>query len=438
MTSLPDLFPLMDLRTFIVVAAGLGALLLLRSWIKRILEVDDGSMDLATQNFISGKWSTNAEPLYRNGPAPPAAEAMVKALERMPYTDDEASCAAQMKEILAAAHIPYETLISTPETLLRVSSGHEGCNGALWTRFTVQYNLFAGSIVALGSDEQRAALVASQSSAVLGCFAFTERGAGVLSGAGVETTATFVPETDELVFESPTKSSSKNWISQGLYAEEAVILAELVVKGKKLGPHLFWGRIGSEARGWGSPARKSRTIGLPAVARPSLVPGVAMESNPPKTALRGLDNASVTFSGLRLPRTALLSRFCSLSADGEYALTLPAAKKAGGIGNNGSGGGGGGGGEMKRMLDVLIFRLLTGRIVLSEATASHALARLRRNWAYASGRELWRGRKPRGKLMSDMPLVKAAFRDYGRTMYIVTKFLAETREMVAESIRNGA
>ena len=40
--------------------------------------------------------------------------------------------------------------------------------------------------------------------------------------------------------------------------------------------------------------------------------------------------------------------------------------------------------------------------------------------------------------MSDMPLVKAAFRDYGRTMYIVTKFLAETREMVAESIRNGA
>ena len=89
------------------------------------------------------------------------------------------------------------------------------------------------------------------------------------------------------------------------------------------------------------------------------------------------------------------------------------------------------------MLDILIFRLLTGRIVLSEATCSMSLARLRRNWAYAKERELWRGRKPKGKMMSDMPLVKGAFRDYGRAMHVVTKFLAHTREMVAESIRNG-
>jgi alkylation response protein AidB-like acyl-CoA dehydrogenase len=41
----------------------------------------------------------------------------------------------------------------------------------------------------MGSDEQREELFRSQKDGVLGCFAFTEVGAGVLSGAGVETTA---------------------------------------------------------------------------------------------------------------------------------------------------------------------------------------------------------------------------------------------------------
>ena len=50
----------------------------------------------------------------------------------------------------------------------------------------------------------------------LGCFAFTEKGAGVLSGAGVETTAEYDPAADEFVIHSPTPSAAKNWISQGL------------------------------------------------------------------------------------------------------------------------------------------------------------------------------------------------------------------------------
>ena len=80
---------------------------------------------------------------------------------------------------------------------------------------------------------------------------------------GVETTATFDEAKDEFVFDSPTPSSAKNWISQGLYAEEAVILAELVVKGEKKGPHLFWGRIARP------PARAARPAPLLAARRRS-------------------------------------------------------------------------------------------------------------------------------------------------------------------------
>lgn len=313
-----------------------------------------------------------------------------------------------------AKHIPYMSLIESPETLLRCSQGIN-TNGGLWTRFTVQYNLFGGSIVAVGGDEQRQMLVESQTRGVLGCFAFTEKGAGVLSGAGVETTATFDPLTEEFVVTSPTPSSVKNWISQGMYAEQAVILAELFIGGESKGPHLFWAPIADRV--------KDASGNFVECARPIPRPGVKVTSLPRKSVMLGLDNAEITFTDFRIPRTALLNRFCSLEPKGptskkefEYKTNLPKG--------------------IARMLDLLIFRLLTGRIQLSEATISHAIFRLRNNWSYCQQRELWRGRKPNGKMMCEMPLIKTAYRDYGRTLAIINAFIADTREVVAESIRN--
>ena len=54
--------------------------------------------------------------------------------------------------------------------------------GGFGIRFTVQFNLFAGSILGLGSDAQIAELDKLRDDAVLGCFALTEAGAGVNSG----------------------------------------------------------------------------------------------------------------------------------------------------------------------------------------------------------------------------------------------------------------
>ncbi|CAE7342531.1 ACX3.2, partial [Symbiodinium microadriaticum] len=108
----------------------------------------------------------------------------------------------------------------------------------------VQYNLFAGSIVALGTDAQRELLYATQDRGELGCFAFTEIGAGVLSGAGVETTAIYNEFTQTFTITSPTSSSRKTWISQGVFAEHAVILANIIMPdGSDKGPHLFFARI---------------------------------------------------------------------------------------------------------------------------------------------------------------------------------------------------
>eukprot|EP01052_Picozoa_sp_SAG31_P043087 SAG31_NODE_7066_length_1798_cov_2.214244_2_plen_201_part_00 len=134
---------------------------------------------------------------------------MVEALNGAPLSDDEAVCASQMRGIISNGKLSYRSLVDDPGALLAASSYAVLTNGALWTRFTVSYNLYAGSIVALGSERQRDELFASQPRGELGCFAFTEKGAGVLSGAAVETTATYDPATESFVLHSPTASSCK-------------------------------------------------------------------------------------------------------------------------------------------------------------------------------------------------------------------------------------
>ena len=366
-------------------AAALGAaacLLLLCVAARMWLSAEDGSMDQATLALLEAErvpFRPSTEP--ENKVAPECA-ALIDSLNSAPVTDDEAECAEQMRSVLSnPSTLSFRSLVSDPQYLLQCSEHMSNeAPGALWTRFTVSYNLYAGSIVALGTDEQRRELFGVQ--AELGCFAFTEKGAGVLSGAGVETTATYDAGSDSFIIHCPTPSSHKVWISQGLHAERAVILAELIIDGTKYGPHLFWARI----------AKHGKKAGRRPGSLPTTLPGVTCTTLPPKMALRGLDNAYIAFDRFEVPRDALLSRFCTVEKGGQYSQSLPDGAS--------------------RMLDLLISRLLTGRICLSEGTVAYALSLARRSWAHCSERELWRGRKPEGPKMSAMPLISGGFRDY--------------------------
>jgi acyl-CoA oxidase len=57
----------------------------------------------------------------------------------------------------------------------------------------VQCNLFAGSVIALGAPAHATRLAAMHAAGELGCFALTERDAGVLSGLKIDTLATWDP-----------------------------------------------------------------------------------------------------------------------------------------------------------------------------------------------------------------------------------------------------
>ena len=97
-----------------------------------------------------------------------------------------------------------------------------------WIRFTVHYNLCFGTVLAVGSDEQIAALDEVEATGQLGCFALTEKLAGVQSGLIVQTKAVYDEGTDCFVLSNvgETDGAYKNWISQGFVADKAVVLAD--------------------------------------------------------------------------------------------------------------------------------------------------------------------------------------------------------------------
>jgi hypothetical protein len=173
-----------SLRVVSAAAVGAAALVALGARVLGRRSVAGRLEDRATLGLLAGE----AVPAVPEG-----LRALVGAFMAVAGpADDEGRCVEEMRALVVAGHLRYATLVDAPELVLEMGSHiPESDRTALGTRFTVQYNLYAGSVVALGSDAQRAALFAMQPTGELGCFAFTERGGGVLTGVACDTTATF-------------------------------------------------------------------------------------------------------------------------------------------------------------------------------------------------------------------------------------------------------
>lgn len=195
-------------------------------------------------------------------------------------------------------------------------------------RYTVLFNLFAGSIIGLGTEEQAKQILSPiQTKGELGCFALTERSAGVLSGLIVETTAAWDLNKQKFVLQTPNEDACKNWISQGLAAEWAVVVACLITPdGKNHGPHAFYLRIRDFGTG-------------------ELVRGVTATDMGPKTVCNDLDNAALSFDGVEIGLENLLQRYSTIEpATGKYVQKT----------------------KEKMRIEVIGQRLLTGRLAIAQ------------------------------------------------------------------------
>ncbi len=163
----------------------------------------------------------------------------------------------------------------------------------------VQFGLFGGAILHLGTEEHHQAYLADTiTGQLLGCFAMTETGHGSNVQA-LGTTATYDADTGEFVISTPDDSSRKDYIGNAaMHARLAVVFAQLEVGGTSHGVHAFVVPI-RDAEG-------------------NVMPGVRIEDCGPKIGLNGVDNGRIWFDRVRVPRTSMLNRYAEVREDGSY------------------------------------------------------------------------------------------------------------------------
>ncbi|KAK3282010.1 hypothetical protein CYMTET_10231, partial [Cymbomonas tetramitiformis] len=131
------------------------------------------------------------------------------------FTTHYADSAEKLRHLIRHGPLSFTDMQERPEMFFLAHKllAKRMCQG-FGIRFTVQYNLFAGSILGLGTPEQVHMLDTFQEQGTLGCFALTEKSAGVLSGLIVETTAEWNPTRQQFLLHTPNENACKNWISQ--------------------------------------------------------------------------------------------------------------------------------------------------------------------------------------------------------------------------------
>jgi acyl-CoA oxidase len=174
---------------------------------------------------------------------------------------------------------------------------------SLLVKFGIQFGLCGGAIHQLGTRHHHERYLRAIATFELpGCFAMTESGHGS-NVQQLETIATFDPSEDEFVIQTPVEEARKEYIGNSAqHGRIAIVFAQLAVAGESHGVHAFVVPIRD---------RRGR-----------LCKGVRIEDSGEKMGLHGVDNGTIWFENVRVPREALLNRYANVSAEGEYSSPI--------------------------------------------------------------------------------------------------------------------
>ncbi|QIK73023.1 hypothetical protein G7070_13080 [Propioniciclava coleopterorum] len=172
----------------------------------------------------------------------------------------------------------------------------------------VQHGLFGGAINNLGTQwHHETYLPGTMDCSITGCFAMTELGHGS-DVQSLETTITYLPDTDEFEVDSPTPTARKAYIGNAAKdGKWAAVFGQLLVAGENQGVHVAMVRIREEDL---TPAA-----------------GVTIGDQGHKGGLLGVDNGTLAFDHVRIPRRQLLNRYGGVNDEGVYESAI-ASKNA--------------------------------------------------------------------------------------------------------------
>jgi acyl-CoA oxidase len=179
---------------------------------------------------------------------------------------------------------------------------------SLVVKFGVQFGLWGGAVHQLGTRAHHERYLPRIATLELpGAFAMTETGHGS-NVQHLETTATYDPETQEFVVNTPVEQARKEFIGNAAVdGRMAVAFAQLIVAGESHGVHALVVPLRDE--------------------RGRLHPGVRIEDDGYKMGLNGVDNGLIWFDHVRVPRDALLNRYADVSPEGAYSSPIENANK---------------------------------------------------------------------------------------------------------------
>jgi acyl-CoA oxidase len=179
---------------------------------------------------------------------------------------------------------------------------------SLLIKFGVQFGLFGGAVQQLGTRRHHERYLSQIGKLELpGCFAMTETGHGS-NVQQLQTTATYDPEAQEFVIETPAQDARKDYIGNAAcHGRMAAVFAQLIVGETNHGVHALLVPLRDE--------------------HGDLHDGVRIEDCGEKMGLNGVDNGRIYFDRVRVPREALLNRYGDVDADGRYGSPIENANK---------------------------------------------------------------------------------------------------------------
>ncbi|KAF2359072.1 Acyl-CoA oxidase/dehydrogenase central domain [Trinorchestia longiramus] len=213
----------------------------------------------------------------------------------------------RLKRVCDAGFISVLDFRNNP---LRVFAAHEISSivdPAMTTKMTVQFNLFGGTVLKLGTERHHQRLLAGIDTLEdVGCFGLTELGYGN-NAVEMETTAVYDASTDEIIVNTPSTLAQKYWITNGaVHARHVIVFAQLRVRDQDCGIHAIL-----------VPIRDAQL---------KVLPGVRVEDMGHKMGLNGVDNAKLFFDHVRVPRTNLLNKYSDISEDGQFHSDIKSSR----------------------------------------------------------------------------------------------------------------